>query len=251
MAEKKFDAGAFIYNEGDTADAAYVVVSGRVELLEIIEGTETRVNLVEPGKVFGELAVFDSHHPSRIRSARALEPTTVESLTSEEFRGLFAQCPKPLQPFLQLACDKMKATKIKTKTSQLETVLENDISKITIAPATDKLKSLLKPLEIPISRLPFRIGGYPESGEVSRRDQLHLAIPSQENPLRVSRAHCEIGIENKSVVVTDLGSRFCTIVNGAMIGRGRGSYIVPLKKGDNEVTLGAADGPYKLTVSCK
>jgi hypothetical protein len=62
---------------------------------------------------------------------------------------------------------------------------------------------------------------------------------------------CTWRSRRKNVVVTDLGSRFCTTVNGTVIGRGRGNYSMPLKKGANEVTLGAATGPYRLTVTCK
>jgi hypothetical protein len=251
MAEKKIDAGAYIYNEGDTADVAYTVVSGKVEILEIINGSETQADVVDAGRVFGEFAIFDPQQPTRPHAARAIEASVIASITPEEFQTNLAQCPKPILPILQLACEKMKSTKVKTKTSHADAVLESDISKITVAPASDKLKSVLKPVEVPIGRLPFRIGGYPEGGEISRRDQLHLAIASQNNPLRVSRQHCEIGVENKTVVITDLGSRFCTWVNGTMIGRGRGAYIMPLKKGANEIALGAADGPYKFTVTCK
>jgi len=249
MAEKKLEAGEFFYHEGDTADAAYTVISGQVELLETSDGREVQTGLILPGQAFGELAVFS---PSILRShaARAMEATTAESITTEEFQSQVAQCPASLQPFLKRAFERMKSTRVKVKASIGSAVLESDISKITVAPASEKLKSAFKPIEVPITRLPFRIGGYPEGGMVSRRDQLHLSIAAQDNPLRVSRQHCEIAIENKSLVVTDLGSRFCTKVNNSTIGRGRGSFIAPLNKGVNEIILGAIDGPYRLTVTC-
>jgi hypothetical protein len=112
------------------------------------------------------------------------------------------------------------------------------------------MKGQFKPIEVAVTRLPFRIGGYPEGGEASRRDQVHLSIAAHDNPLRVSRQHCEITVENKALVVSDLGSRLCTKVNGMTIGRGRGAYMAPLKKGENEIILGASDSPYRVTVTC-
>jgi len=249
MGEKKSEAGEFVYREGDSADAAYILVSGKIELLEIHDGRTVQTGVIEPGKAFGELAVFD---PSSLRqqSARAAEASVLTTVTPDEFQAQAAQIPKAIQPILQLAFDRIKATKSKTKLAMTDAVLESDISKIIVEPASEKLKSQFKPMEVPISRLPFRIGGYPENGEVSRRDQLHLSIASQESPLRVSRQHCEIAIDNKAIVLNDLGSRFCTQVNGMTIGRGRGTYAAPLKKGANEVTLGSSDSPYKITVTC-
>ncbi len=249
MAEKKLEAGEFIYREGDTTDMVYTITSGQIELLATVDGREVQSRIITTGQAFGELAIFD---PSALHpySARTLEPTVLSSMTPEEFHAQYSQCPKPIQPILQLAFEKMKATKSKMKASLADAVLEGDISKITLAPASDKLKSAFKPIEVPIIRLPFRIGGYPEGGEPSRRDQVHLSIAAQDNPLRVSRQHCEIAIENKALVLTDLGSRFCTKVNDTVIGRGRGTFIAPLKKGANEIVLGAADGPYKLTLTC-
>lgn len=249
MTEKKAEAGEYIYHEGDTADVAYNVISGQVELLELNDGREVQTGLIVAGQVFGELAVFS---PSILRShsARVMEPATIIIMTPEEFQGHVAQCPAPILPFLKRAFERMKSSRVKQKASLANAVLEIDITKITVAPASDTLKGAFKPIEVPLTRLPFRIGGYPEGGTVSRRDQLHLSIAAQDNPLRVSRQHCEITIQNKSVVISDLGSRFCTKVNNSIIGRGRGTFTAPLKKGANEVTLGALDGPYKLTVTC-
>jgi hypothetical protein len=249
MGEKKLEAGEFVYREGDTSDAIYIVVSGQIEILEASDGRDIQIGTVAAGKAFGELAVFDAS-ALRPHSARVLEASVLTSMTSEEFQSQFAQCPKSIQPIIQLAFDKMKAIKVKSKLSMAEAVLENDITKVTITPASDALKSQFKPIEVPIIRLPFRIGGYPESGQANRRDQVHLSLASQDNPLKISRQHCEIAIDNKALVINDLGSRFCTKVNDTIIGRGRGTYIAPLKKGANEITLGAADSPYKVTVTC-
>lgn len=249
MAEKRVGKGDIIYTAGDVPDVAYILISGKVELLSINQGQqEEQVRVITPGKTFGEYALFD---PQSLRPviARALEPSILVSVSPQEFDALVLQCPKDIQPFMTMAFEKMKATKQKDK-SYIKAVLETDITKLIIEPASDVMKTQFKPMEIPVARLPFRIGGYPEGGEVSRRDSLHLAISSHINPLRVSRQHCEIAIEDKEIIITDLGSRFCTEVNEVVIGRGHGAYSAHLKKGTNTVTLGAVNGPYKLVIKC-
>jgi hypothetical protein len=249
MNEQTVDNGALIFNEGDTADAAYTIVSGKIELLEIRQGKESQIKVVGGGEAFGEMALFNAQSP-RPYSARAMEQSVITAITAEEFKSLLSQTPKSLLPFVMLAFEKMRGTQIKTNSSSA-IVLESDISKVTVSPASPMLEAQFKPITLPIVRLPFRIGGYPEGGEVNRRDHLHLNIACHVNPLRVSRQHCEITIEDKALVITDLGSRFGTRVNGEIIGRGHGFYIKPLRKGVNEIVLNASEENYKLTVTCE
>ncbi|HEU5047598.1 MAG TPA: cyclic nucleotide-binding domain-containing protein [Rickettsiales bacterium] len=249
MAEIKINAGEVLFNEGDVADVAYVVTSGSIELAYAQNATQVSLGKVEAGRAFGELAIFD---PDALRpyTAVALEDTTLQPVSLEEFQKLFAACPDIIKPLLLLAFEKILPTRTKVQ-APVTLVPRGDIATITIAPGTDVLRAQFKPVEIPASALPFRIGGYPEDGERNRKDQLHLAIASHKNPMIVSRQHCEITVDDKdNIVVSDLGSRFCTIVNGLMIGRGRGVYSAPLQKGDNEVYLGSKDTTYKLLITC-
>ena len=85
MGEKKITAGEYLYREGDVADAVYILQSGKMELLDTEDGVEVQVDIIEPGKTLGELAVFDQK-ALRPRSARAMEDTVLTSMTSEETR---------------------------------------------------------------------------------------------------------------------------------------------------------------------
>ena len=249
MAEKQISAGGIIFSESDVADFAYIVVSGSVELFQLHNGAEVKTAVLEPGKVLGELAVFE---PQELReySARAATDTVVWGVAQEEFQELFNQCPPAIQPFLLLAFEKFTPTKTRVK-QQAVNLPKGDVEKITLSAASDALKAQFKPIEIPTSSLPFRIGGYAEGSEKNRRDQLHLAIASQNNPLVVSRQHCEITFDaGDNLIINDLGSRFGTVVNGMPIGRGRGIYVSPLKKGDNTLFLGSADSKYQLSITC-
>lgn len=250
MEDKQVKGGSIIFREGEPADAAYILRSGRVELLELSRGRETQIAVIEPGQPFGEMGIFDPLSLRKI-TARALEDITAQRISPEEFNTMLAQCPENIQPFLRICIDKTKAPKVKNTEATKNAVLENGVSVLTIEPANDMMKSQFNTMEIPITRLPFRIGGYPDTEESNRRsDQLHLGIACQANPLKVSRQHCEIIIEGNELMVLDLASRFCTIVNGIILGRGHGIYSKSLQKGKNEIILGAADSPYRLNVIC-
>ena len=248
MEEKRFNIGDIIFSEGDVPDFAYIILSGKVELLNYNHGNQVQTLILEAGKVVGELAVFDSNS-LRPNTARVLEPATLIGIEMQEFSSLITQCPDLIKPFINFAFSRIRATKTISQAPTIA-VSEEDVAKIAISPASEKMKAQFKSIEITGNSLPFRIGGYPEGGEKNRRDQLHLYISSEANPLRISRQQCEIASENKGLYINDLGSRFCTTVNGVTIGRGHGTYSAPLKKGDNEIILGAKDGDYKLIVSC-
>ncbi len=77
--------GDFLYRKGDPADSIYVVLAGRV-------GMQTGrakgwVALVQPGQVFGEVAVFDEGS-ERFASCRALEAATLFRLQANLVRWL-------------------------------------------------------------------------------------------------------------------------------------------------------------------
>lgn len=77
---QRFSAGTFIVREGETGDAAYIVVSGRCEVRkEMPTGTQT-LQTVGPGDVFGEMAILTEG--PRTASVVAIEDTDVLVVTA-------------------------------------------------------------------------------------------------------------------------------------------------------------------------
>ena len=77
---KTFAAGATIIREGESGDAAYIIVAGRCDIQkELPSGTETLMS-VGPGAVFGEMAIMTEG--PRTATVVATEPTTVLVVTS-------------------------------------------------------------------------------------------------------------------------------------------------------------------------
>jgi EAL domain-containing protein (putative c-di-GMP-specific phosphodiesterase class I) len=66
-----FEAGATIFNEGDEGNCAYLIESGRVEIIATINGVPQQVNVLGSNELFGEVALID--HQPRTATARAQE----------------------------------------------------------------------------------------------------------------------------------------------------------------------------------
>ncbi len=85
MKTKKLKAGQTLFSQGDPAEHLFLLVEGQLELVELGK-------LLEPGRIFGEIALFS---PDRIRtnSVRCLSPCTVLRIHDSTVRQLYFQDP--------------------------------------------------------------------------------------------------------------------------------------------------------------
>jgi serine/threonine-protein kinase len=72
-----FPAGTVILREGDAADSAYIIVTGRCEVFRTIDGVSTRIREMSSGEVFGEMAIVTD----KPRSATVVARTDVTVVT--------------------------------------------------------------------------------------------------------------------------------------------------------------------------
>jgi CRP-like cAMP-binding protein len=80
-------AGQTIFNAGEPGNQMYIVMSGRVDI--IINGQVTES--VEPGGIFGEMALIDS--TARSGTAIAVTDCTLEPIDERRFLYLVQQNP--------------------------------------------------------------------------------------------------------------------------------------------------------------
>ncbi len=248
MPTRSYAARELIFQEGTTAEEAFIVQSGSVQLVRMNGANEAVLATVGAGKCFGELAVLEmgTQYPY---SARAAHDTVVQTFTRDEFLALLAQCPPTLQPLLECAFDQYRRTALRGQTTQEAGATLEGVQRITLQAGTDSLRTQIpEPLNVALNRLPYKIGGYPENGEINSMEGNNLYLASKAPPLMVSRQHCQIEIADGKLILLDLGSRFCTIVNDLAIGRGHGRYQAPLSMGENLVRLGGYDSPYLLKI---
>jgi signal transduction histidine kinase len=92
--------GDRICAEGEIGDAAYLILSGRVQVSKYLElGTQHLLNELLPGQFFGELALVED--VPRMASVDALEETTLLVITKSDFQDLVTQHPEAAIPILR------------------------------------------------------------------------------------------------------------------------------------------------------
>jgi CRP/FNR family cyclic AMP-dependent transcriptional regulator len=106
--EQNLIRGDLLFREGDPADALYIVIRGRlaIAIANPIDNRETVVSLMEPGDLFGEMAMLDDGPRSAM--ARALEPSTVLSIPHETVLTLFRQQPDLLWGVTRLLAHRLR-----------------------------------------------------------------------------------------------------------------------------------------------
>jgi CRP/FNR family transcriptional regulator, cyclic AMP receptor protein len=85
MKSRRLKAGHVLFNLGDEADRLYLLVDGDLELVDLGKA-------LEPGRIFGEIALFS---PSRRRThtARCVSACTVLEIHESTVKQLFYQNP--------------------------------------------------------------------------------------------------------------------------------------------------------------
>ncbi|MBP9127331.1 MAG: cyclic nucleotide-binding domain-containing protein [Elusimicrobia bacterium] len=106
MEELKVEAGHVIFSEGDTGDALYFIVDGRVSIQKAIDrkiGAYKTLSQLSSGDFFGEMALLEN--APRWASAVAVKPTLLVTLSARDVRAwLTADEQVPLRfvvPFIQ------------------------------------------------------------------------------------------------------------------------------------------------------
>lgn len=86
-----YPALAVLINEGDSSDALYIVLSGRVKVFSTnAEGKEVVIAIHGPGEYVGELALDGG---TRSASVMTLEPTTCSVVSGANLREFIAANP--------------------------------------------------------------------------------------------------------------------------------------------------------------
>ncbi len=92
MRSRRFRRGEVIFHVGDPGDALFIIVSGEVKIgLPSEAGEEAILVRLQPGDVFGELALLDG--APRSATATALSAAETVVLPRDRFRELIANEP--------------------------------------------------------------------------------------------------------------------------------------------------------------
>jgi len=90
--EQRYEPGQDIVRQGDTGVGAFIIRSGKVDVIQDRGGKETKLSTLGPGEVFGEMALLDEF--PRSATVRAVEPTTALGIQRWHFRGILESHPQ-------------------------------------------------------------------------------------------------------------------------------------------------------------
>jgi CRP/FNR family transcriptional regulator, cyclic AMP receptor protein len=101
--ERRYPAGTVLFREGDIGDSIAVIARGRVRISRRISGGEEAFAILNPGEIFGEMALLD---PGSGRSADAVahEDSVVLELSRARFETLEAADPEGFAELSLLLC---------------------------------------------------------------------------------------------------------------------------------------------------
>jgi CRP/FNR family transcriptional regulator, cyclic AMP receptor protein len=98
-----------IFHQGDRGDALFGVSTGRVLIAANgPDGKQISLNIMEPGDVFGEIALLDNG--LRTASAVALAPSQLVVIRRGAFQSLVGREPAMALQLLQLLCRRLRWT---------------------------------------------------------------------------------------------------------------------------------------------
>jgi CRP-like cAMP-binding protein len=94
-----FADGAWVVRAGDTGDSMFVVVEGVLDVRLGVVGGDRRVNVLGPGSVLGERALFTGE--PRSASVKALSPVVLYEIARTDLLPLLAQRPSMVDELSQ------------------------------------------------------------------------------------------------------------------------------------------------------
>lgn len=109
--ERRVRRGQTVFQKGDTGSSMMAVLSGRVRISAVnAEGKEITLNVINPGQVFGEIALLDGQ--PRSADATAIEDTMLLVLERRHFMPFLAFNQNLVSRLLAVLCERLRSTSL-------------------------------------------------------------------------------------------------------------------------------------------
>lgn len=245
--KKRFVKGELILEEGTHGSEAYIINTGKIQVFRSKKGKRINLALLGVDQVFGEMSMIDDR--PRSASAVAVEDTEVMVIGPEEFNELFYSDPALLQIFLKNVFERLRNMDQAVIDAAVVMSAESyQEGKVFISGLTPEAKAALGSADIEINKFPFKVGRKTENcmKDLFSHNDLYL---NDNKPFNVSRNHFSIQAKMSKFVIIDRGSALGTWVNDIRIGGPSGANETELIIGDNIISVGSSESPYKFKVT--
>ncbi|MEE8312538.1 MAG: Crp/Fnr family transcriptional regulator [Candidatus Binatia bacterium] len=106
---RSYPAGSLLVRKGEPGDSMLVVITGRVKITAVSpRGTELLLNIIQPGQVFGEMALLDGLE--RCADATAMLDTEVLVLGRASFERFLRRSPDQAIVMMRVLCERIRKT---------------------------------------------------------------------------------------------------------------------------------------------
>ena len=106
---QRYPAHQVIFQRGDPGTSMMSVVTGRVKISAYsADGREVIFNIIEPGHVFGEIALLDGKE--RTADATAMEPSELLVIDRRDFMPFLARHPEIAVKLVDVLCERLRRT---------------------------------------------------------------------------------------------------------------------------------------------
>ena len=107
MRRQFFESGETIFREGEPSDAAYVIVSGEVEIIGAPKGGKaTTIAVLGKGEYVGEMGAIDDH--PRSATAVAKGPVVCMAVSQDEFMDMLVNRPEESIELLKVLFERLR-----------------------------------------------------------------------------------------------------------------------------------------------
>lgn len=264
MTEQEFAAGHVFFRPGDPGDRAYLLHAGEVEVLAGADGSPTRVGLLGPGDVFGEMALIEER--PRTLTARAVSAGRVSPMTRDEFEHQLTHDPARTRRYLRSLFERIRVLTARVgEGAEPAAAVQPAVPSpaelpqgrgrladwvVVLHPLTRRSAQTLPDEGLLVTRFPLRIGRTTGANEREALD-LNDVWLLDEPPYTVSRNHCEIDVGRNGPLVLDRGSHLGCVVNDRRIGGRTAVDFARLEPGNNVVVIGGNMSPYQFRVEVR
>ena len=105
--KEQYAKGSLVFSQGDTGDAAFIVESGAIGILKILDnGEKVHLATLKQGELFGEMAVIDGSR--RMAAAVALEDSTVVKVPRETFDAKLQQYDPFMRALIEILISNLR-----------------------------------------------------------------------------------------------------------------------------------------------